>query len=84
MADLTGVSPRSPHSYEQQGLLAPQRADNGYRAYDPLDAVRIANIKGLLDAGLTLEEVRPGRAAAAIPPLLRGVDSRHQPAGNAR
>lgn len=39
LADLTGVSPRSLRYYEQRGLLAPQRADNGYLAYDPLDAV---------------------------------------------
>ncbi|MFE6686312.1 MerR family DNA-binding transcriptional regulator [Streptomyces sp. NPDC057743] len=52
LADLTGVSPRSLRYYEQQGLLAPQRADNGYRAYGPLDAVRVANIKELLGAPL--------------------------------
>ncbi|QZL06908.1 MerR family transcriptional regulator [Streptomyces sp. BHT-5-2] len=59
LADLTGVSPRSLRYYEQQGLLAPQPADSGYRAYDALEAIRVANIKELLDAGLTLEDVRP-------------------------
>ena len=59
LADSTGTSPRSLRYYEQQGLLNPQRADNGYRVYDRLDAVRVANIKSLLDAGLTLDEVRP-------------------------
>ncbi|MBB5933139.1 MerR family transcriptional regulator [Streptomyces zagrosensis] len=69
LAGLTGVSPRSLRYYEQQGLLAPQRADNGYRAYDRLDAVRVANIKVALDAGLTLEDVRPvlGRGCLDVP-----------------
>ncbi|WP_234995853.1 MerR family transcriptional regulator [Streptoalloteichus hindustanus] len=71
LADLTGVSTRSLRYYEQQGLLAPQRADNGYRAYDPLDAVRVTNIKELLDAGLTLEDVRPALEKGCLDAPLR-------------
>lgn len=32
----TGVSIRSLRYYEQQGLLAPARHENGYREYSPL------------------------------------------------
>ncbi|MGD3109790.1 MerR family transcriptional regulator [Streptomyces sp. YGL11-2] len=71
LADLTGVSPRSLRYYEQQGLLAPQRDDNGYRAYDPLDAVRVANITELRDAGLALEDVRPALENGCLDAPLR-------------
>lgn len=71
LADRTGVSPRSLRYYEQQGLLAPHRAGNGYRAYDELDAVRVANIKELLDAGLTLDDVRPALEKGCLEAPLR-------------
>jgi DNA-binding transcriptional MerR regulator len=71
LADLTGVSARSLRYYEQQGLLAPQRADNGYRTYDRLDAVRVANFKDLLDAGLTLEDIRPPLEKGCLDAPLR-------------
>lgn len=71
LADLTGVSPRSLRYYEQEGLLAPRRAGNGYRDYDRLDAVRVANIKELLDAGLTLGEVRPALEKGCLDAPLR-------------
>ncbi|MGH3812306.1 MAG: MerR family transcriptional regulator [Pseudonocardiaceae bacterium] len=71
LADLTGVSPRSLRYYEQQGLLVPQRGDNGYRVYSQLDAVRAANIRDFLDAGLTLEEVRPAMEKGCLDVPLR-------------
>ncbi|MFG3252056.1 MerR family transcriptional regulator [Streptomyces sp. NPDC048172] len=71
LADLTGVSPRSLRYYEQQGLLTPQRAGNGYRAYDRLDAVRAANIRDALDVGLTLEDVRPALEKGCLDVPLR-------------
>ena len=71
LADLTGVSARSLRYYEQQGLLAPQRADNGYRTYDRGDAVRVANIKRLLEAGLTLDDVRPALQKGCLDVPLR-------------
>ncbi|MER7412958.1 MULTISPECIES: MerR family transcriptional regulator [Streptomyces] len=71
LSGLTGVSPRSLRYYEQQGLLAPQRTDNGYRSYEPLDAVRAANIKELLDAGLTLDDVRPPLEKGCLDTPLR-------------
>ncbi|NKY49417.1 MerR family transcriptional regulator [Nocardia vermiculata] len=71
LADLTGASARSLRYYEQQGLLAPQRTDNGYRTYDRQDAVRVANIKRLLDAGLTLDDVRPALKKGCLDVPLR-------------
>lgn len=71
LAKLTGVSPRSLRYYEQQGFLAPLRAENGYREYGELDAVRAANIKDALDAGLTLDEVRPALVNGCLDAPLR-------------
>jgi DNA-binding transcriptional MerR regulator len=54
----TGVSARSLRYYEQQGLLTPCRAANGYREYDELAMARAANIRHLLESGLTLDDIR--------------------------
>lgn len=40
LAERIGVSPRSLRYYEQQGLLSPSRAANGYREYDQLALIR--------------------------------------------
>ncbi|WP_031189200.1 MULTISPECIES: MerR family transcriptional regulator [Streptomyces] len=57
LAAVTGVSPRALRHYEGAGLIASVRADNGYRVYDAGAAVRVRNIRHLLDAGLTLTDV---------------------------
>ncbi|QDY08205.1 MerR family transcriptional regulator [Micromonospora sp. HM134] len=58
LAGRCGVSARSVRYYEQQGLIAPRRAANGYREYDDLAAVRVRNIHELLESGLTVEDIR--------------------------
>lgn len=58
LARRTGASPRSLRYYEQQGLIAPERGDNGYRTYS-VDTVRVVhNVRSLLASGLTLAEIR--------------------------
>ncbi len=59
LAEHTGVSRRSLRHYEKEGLIRAQRAANGYREYDDLAAVRAANIRDLVRAGLTLDDIRP-------------------------
>ncbi|REF00858.1 MerR family transcriptional regulator [Thermomonospora umbrina] len=54
----TGVPTRMLRYYEQQGLLDPGRADNGYRVYDERAVDRVRQIRGLLDSGLTTEIIR--------------------------
>ncbi|WP_431916348.1 MerR family transcriptional regulator [Micromonospora wenchangensis] len=58
LARRCGVSTRSVRYYEQQHLIAPGRAANGYREYDELAVVRVRNIHELLDSGLTVEDIR--------------------------
>jgi DNA-binding transcriptional MerR regulator len=54
----SGASPRMLRYYEQQGLLASVRADNGYRRYCPDTVVTVTQIRGLLDAGLSTDTIR--------------------------
>lgn len=57
LAKATGASARSLRLYEERGLLPAGRAANGYRVYDASAVTRVANIRYLLDSGLTLDDV---------------------------
>ncbi|MCK7621774.1 MerR family transcriptional regulator [Streptomyces sp. RS10V-4] len=58
LARTTGVTTRALRYYEEQGLLRPDRTANGYRSYGE-GAVRVVeNIRLLLAAGLTTEDLR--------------------------
>lgn len=78
LAGATGATARALRHYEQAGLISSQRAPNGYRVYDERAVVRVRNIRYLLAAGLTLDDVRvflpclDGNVAAA-PPSERGL-----------
>jgi DNA-binding transcriptional MerR regulator len=58
LSQKSGASPRMLRYYEQQGLLSPIRADNGYRRYCPEAVTTVAQIRGLLDAGLPTDTIR--------------------------
>ena len=58
LSQRSGASPRMLRYYEQQGLLNPIRADNGYRRYCPDAVTTVAQIRGLLDAGLPTDTIR--------------------------
>lgn len=78
LAQATEATPRALRHYEQAGLISSQRARNGYRIYDESVIVRVRNIRHLLAAGLTLEDVRAflpcldGDVVAA-PPSDKGI-----------
>ncbi|MEE4595241.1 MerR family transcriptional regulator [Streptomyces sp. DSM 41524] len=57
LAKATGATARALRFYEERGLLSSARAGNGYRVYDERAVRRVANIRYLLDAGLTLEDI---------------------------
>ncbi|WP_317453579.1 MerR family transcriptional regulator [Streptomyces sp. CBMA152] len=73
LARATGTTARALRHYEQAGLIFSERACNGYRIYDEQAVVRVRNIRYLLVAGLTLDDVRvllpclDGDVAAALP-----------------
>ncbi|WP_309105000.1 MerR family transcriptional regulator [Microbacterium sp.] len=60
----TGVPSRMLRYYEEQGLIAPRRLDNGYREYDDYLVDRVGKIRGLIDAGI------PTRIVTNILPCL--------------
>lgn len=79
LARRTGVSPRALRHYEQAGLIASARADNGYRVYEEGAVARVSNIRYLLDAGLTLDDVSAFRSCldgdvASAAPSARGLE----------
>ncbi len=54
----TGVGAHLLRYYEAQGLLEPERGANGYREY-PDEAVHVVRqIRALLDAGLSTDDIR--------------------------
>jgi DNA-binding transcriptional MerR regulator len=58
LAAVTGATPRALRHYEQAGLITSSRSDNGYRDYGDGTIARVRNIRYLLAAGLTLDDVR--------------------------
>jgi DNA-binding transcriptional MerR regulator len=64
LAARTGVSRRLLRYYEEQGLITPSRALNGYREYGQAHVDVVQQIAGLLDAGL------PTRIIAQLLPCL--------------
>ncbi|MEU1001230.1 MerR family transcriptional regulator [Streptomyces tibetensis] len=57
LAHATGTTTRALRYYEEHGLLHPERSSNGYRTYGT-EAVRVVeNIRLLLAAGLTTDDL---------------------------
>lgn len=53
----TGVGPHLLRYYEAQGLLEPDRGGNGYRQYTDDAILTVTQIRGLLEAGLSTEDI---------------------------
>jgi DNA-binding transcriptional MerR regulator len=53
----TGVNAHQLRYYEAQGLLEPARGANGYREYDESALLRVKQIRHLLGAGLSSEDI---------------------------
>lgn len=58
LAKRTNVSTRLLRYYEEEGLLAPDRAANGYRDYADSLVDTVVQIRGLLDAGLPVKIIK--------------------------
>lgn len=64
----TNVSARSLRYWEANGLLNPHRTSVGYRNYTDADELAAHQVKGLLDAGFDMADIR------IILPCARGAD----------
>jgi DNA-binding transcriptional MerR regulator len=53
----TGVNAHQLRYYEAQGLLEADRGTNGYREYDETAVLRVKQIRHLLGAGLSSEDI---------------------------
>ncbi|MFH8610562.1 MerR family transcriptional regulator [Streptomyces sp. NPDC018029] len=58
LSERTGASRRSIRYYEQQGLLEASRTQKGWREYEERAVNRVLNVRELLGAGLTAEDIR--------------------------
>ncbi len=56
--ELVGITSKNIRFYEEQGLLSPGRADNGYREYRENDIRRLKQIKLLRKLSVPIEEIR--------------------------
>ena len=56
--ELVGITRKNIRFYEEQGLLNPQRAENGYREYEEAEVHRLMQIKLLRKLGVPIEEIR--------------------------
>ena len=70
-ARIARVSPKALRLYDRLGLLAPVRAENGYRFYLPKQLGRLNRILALKDLGLSLEEIGTARDEGLDAELLR-------------
>lgn len=57
-ARRAGLTPKAIRFYEAQGLLRPQRAANGYRAFNEADVHTLQFLKRARDLGFSVEECR--------------------------
>ncbi|MFD5250366.1 MerR family transcriptional regulator [Amycolatopsis sp. NPDC058340] len=57
LSHRTGVNAHQLRYYEAQGLLAASRGSNGYREYDETALLRVKQIRHLLAAGLSSEDI---------------------------
>ncbi|MET9813999.1 MerR family transcriptional regulator [Streptomyces sp. NPDC006355] len=53
----TGVNAHQLRYYEAQGLLEADRGANGYREYDDSAVLRVKQVRHLLGAGLSSEDI---------------------------
>jgi len=57
LSHRTGVNAHQLRYYEAQGLLEASRGTNGYREYDETALLRVKQIRHLLAAGLSSEDI---------------------------
>jgi DNA-binding transcriptional MerR regulator len=73
LAQISGLTVRTLHHYDQIGLLCPSlRTGGGHRLYAPQDATRLYEIVALRGLGLQLEQIRELLTTDVDPRALLG------------
>jgi DNA-binding transcriptional MerR regulator len=75
VAELLGVTPRTVHYYEEQGLVTPKRTDKGTRFYSDFDVRRLEVCVRLAELGVPIRTI--ARLAQTRPNSATGEDSSH-------
>ncbi|WP_331772228.1 MerR family transcriptional regulator (plasmid) [Embleya sp. NBC_00888] len=57
-AAAAGLTPRALRYYEQEGLLRAGRSASGHREYEVEDVHRLSAVRRLLEAGLTIGDLK--------------------------
>ncbi|MDR2956646.1 MAG: MerR family transcriptional regulator [Coriobacteriales bacterium] len=70
LADLAGVSTRTLRWYEREGLLEPDRLDNGYRQYGRSEVDQLEQILFYRELGFELKVIQQIMAAEDFDPLV--------------
>lgn len=58
VAAITGLRAKTIRFYEEIGLVAPKRSENGYRVFDDRDVQRLGFVGRARSLGFTLDESR--------------------------
>lgn len=58
LAELSGVSVRTLHHYDDVGLVRPMRAANNYRRYGPAEVARLQQVLLYREAGMSLPSIK--------------------------
>ena len=56
--EKTGMTRANIRFYEAQGLIAPQRGENGYRNYSPDDVTQLQRVKLLRTLRFSLDDIQ--------------------------
>ena len=71
LEEKTGLARANIRYYEQQGLLSPERRENGYRDYSEGDLATLQKIKLLRHLGLSIETIKQVQTGeCALPEAL--------------
>lgn len=71
LANLYGIGTDTIRYYEEQGLIVPKRAPNGYRMYSIRDIWRMNVIRDLRGLGFSLERIRDYMDDRSVDSTLR-------------
>ena len=79
----SGLERTNVRFYEREGLLSPERRENGYRDYSEADLALLLKIKLLRRLGFSLEEIRALAAGdtaltAALERRLASIEGEHR------